>query len=442
MSIRIASQLKFEPHQLLALAQSFADRQGTCLLYSGGNLDSATTSYLALFPYETISIQANKLVYRKGSLSLQKEISQPWEALQEFFPPSLDPLDYAFGFFGYEMGAFSDPTYSLPYRLADTPDTYWQRCALVIKVEHQLKQAQFILNEEALPFIFEELEQQGEESIPFVKAKDVPDRYALYMAKIAAIQEAIYAGDVYQVNLSQEFIFEGKQNPFLLFMQMLKRNPTPFSAYLHTPSFSIVSMSPERFLQKKGMQLETRPIKGTMARGRNTDEDLYLKEQLLHSSKEQAELLMITDLMRNDLGKISQRGSVVTCEIGRCEMYTNVFHLLSIIQSQALSTLSPLELIRACFPAGSITGCPKLKAMEMISQLEQRPRGIYTGSIGYMTGKGDFDLNVAIRTLVCTNQQLSLQLGGGIVIDSIPDQEYQETLIKGHSFFQMLREVG
>ncbi len=151
---------------------------------------------------------------------------------------------------------------------------------------------------------------------------------------------------------------------------------------------------------------------------------------------------MITDLMRNDLGKISTIGSVETLELWRCEAYTNVFHLLSIIRSQIRPEFNPLEIIRSCFPGGSITGCPKLRAMEFIDDLERRPRGVYTGSIGYVMGRGDFDLNIAIRTFVKKEENISLQLGGGIVIDSDPEREYQETLLKEPLFFMLFKPMS
>ncbi len=151
---------------------------------------------------------------------------------------------------------------------------------------------------------------------------------------------------------------------------------------------------------------------------------------------------MITDLMRNDLGKISTVGSVTTTDLWRCEAYANVYHLLSIIHSIVRQELTPLEIVRACFPGGSITGCPKLRAMEVIDELEKWPRGLYTGSIGYFTGDGDFDLNIAIRTLVKEKDCYSLQLGSGIVFDSDPEQEYQETLVKGATLFNILQNLS
>lgn len=199
-----------------------------------------------------------------------------------------------------------------------------------------------------------------------------------------------------------------------------------------------MSSSPERFLQKRGNVLETRPIKGTAPRGKTVAEDLNHKKNLLKSEKELAELMMITDLMRNDLGKISVNGSVEVSLLCGCEAYHNVFHLFSIVRSRVLAKFHPLEIVRACFPGGSITGCPKLRAMEVIAELEQRPRGIYTGSIGYFSQNGDFDLNIAIRTLMMTEGKINVQLGGGIVIDSQPRKEYEETYHKGRSIFEIL----
>ncbi|MCB1113056.1 MAG: anthranilate synthase component I family protein, partial [Chlamydiia bacterium] len=184
--------------------------------------------------------------------------------------------------------------------------------------------------------------------------------------------------------------------------------------------------------------LETRPIKGTMPRGVTPEEDRQNMHQLLQSEKERSELLMITDLMRNDLAKISIPGTVATEKIWQCEAYTNVFHLLSIITSALEPSVHPVDAVRSCFPAGSITGCPKLRSMEAIAAIEKRRRGIYTGAIGYFAGNGDFDFNVAIRTLSCSRDQVDLQLGGAVVIDSDPDKEYDETLYKGESLFKAL----
>lgn len=448
----------------LAIAKYFADYQGTCLLYSGGYLDSAQRSLLGLFPFESITAYGQRLHCQKGKLVECKLANNPWDGLQEhfFLPLATDPTAVAFGWFGYGMGAFADQDKILPYRPSSLPDAFWQRCAVVLDMNKATGQVGVQISLAALEQVEEKarswikcfssdkgwqefLEMLPQEAIHYEKnsarkgVSNCSTRHATYIQKVEQAQELIRAGEIYQVNLSQLFEFQSNRHPFSFFRQMCELNPAPFSAYFRHKEASIVSTSPERFLCKKGSMLETRPIKGTIQRGRSEEEDQFLKRTLLASPKERAELLMITDLMRNDLGKISMVGSVQTRDLWRCEAYTNVFHLLSIIQSNPKPDLMPLDLIRSCFPGGSITGCPKLRAMEVIDDLERRSRGIYTGSIGYITGQGDFDLNIAIRTLVKEKETFSLQLGSGIVIDSNPDQEYQETLFKGDSLFHALQ---
>ncbi len=275
-----------------------------------------------------------------------------------------------------------------------------------------------------------------------LKAGSVSDTMESYVDKIQRAKEFIKSGDVYQINLSQQWEFLGERDPFDLFKRLAVLNPAPFSAYLYLKDFSIISSSPERFLEKRGDILETRPIKGTAPRGKTPAEDAESKQRLLASEKERAELMMITDLMRNDLGKISAIGSVEVPLLCGCEAYQNVFHLYSTVNSRVLSSFNPIDIVRSCFPGGSITGCPKLRAMEVIEELEKRPRGIYTGSIGYFSQNGDFDFNIAIRTLLVADIKVVVQLGGAIVIDSDPLKEYEETYHKGRSIFEILNSSG
>ncbi|MFI0434791.1 MAG: anthranilate synthase component I family protein [Parachlamydiaceae bacterium] len=454
------------PHSLsvfLSIADFFADYQGTSLLYSGGDFDSARHSLLGLFPFETIEIHGRQLDYQMGLKIERKRIENPWNALQDQFFNRLmeDPNATAFGWFGYGMGASADEDHPLPYRPSSLPDAFWQRCAIVLERDHQSGQTIAQINGSVLdavemkakPWVCSFLTFQGwkmfldalppsiyryETRIDSRYLSHCRERRSLYIDKVMQAQELIREGEIYQVNLSHLFQLHSQRPPFSFFRQMCELNPAPFSVYFRHRDATIVSTSPERFLCKRGNRLETRPIKGTIARGKTDEEDLFLKKKLLASSKERAELLMITDLMRNDLGRISEIGSVKTLDLWRCEAYTNVFHLISVIQSIAKPKMSPLEIIRSAFPGGSITGCPKLRAMEIIDELEKRSRGIYTGSIGYIKGQGDFDLNIAIRTLVKNQETYFLQLGSGIVIDSDPNEEYEETMSKGDSLFYSL----
>lgn len=407
----------FDPAEPLSLACRFSDQEGTVLLYSGGRLDSARHSYLCLFPEEKITLSA-----RKGC----------WEQLEKALGEfnSTLPIPKWVGYLGYEMGCFADPDIQTPYLLSETPDVCFYRPSTVIHFDHAISRATLYANKKT------SLKRERFPIPSDLKLVFCSDTFESYAAKIAKAKEWILDGEIYQVNLSQEFHLGGKSDPFELFRKVSALNPAPFSAYAQCGDFALVSSSPERFLARKEDLLETRPIKGTAPRGRTPEEDVFNREALLRSEKERAELLMITDLMRNDLGKVSLPGSVKTREIWKCEAYTNVFHLLSIIEGR--SEENPVPLIRQLFPGGSITGCPKLRAMEAIALLEKRPRGVYTGSIGYFAANGDFDFNIAIRTLVVYPECIRIQLGGAIVIDSDPVKEFEETLHKGASLFQIL----
>ncbi|MBI9088508.1 MAG: aminodeoxychorismate synthase component I [Desulfobacterium sp.] len=259
-----------------------------------------------------------------------------------------------------------------------------------------------------------------------------------YMASVARIIEYIKAGDIYQVNLSQRFETGFGGDPFALFQALFKKNPAPFFAFVNAGDHQIVSTSPERFIKQDGRNLETRPIKGTFPRGTTPEEDQRLKTELKESFKDDAELSMIVDLMRNDLGKVATGGSVRVREHKRLEPYDNVFHLVSIVTADLAEEKSSVDLLRATFPGGSITGCPKVRAMEIIDELESINRHVYTGSIGYLSFHNTLDLSIAIRTAVIAEDKLSFCVGGGIVYDSDPEKEFQETLHKGKTLMETL----
>ena len=254
-----------------------------------------------------------------------------------------------------------------------------------------------------------------------------------YLAAIRRVLEYIREGDIYQVNLSQRFrtLYDG--DPYGLFLKLFEINPAPFFAYLDPGPFQVICSSPERFLLVEADQVETRPIKGTLPRGSTPELDQRLGQELLKSEKNRAELAMITDLLRNDLGRVCAYGSVVVEDPVRLEAYTNVFHLVSIVSGRLAPGRDRIDLLRATFPGGSITGCPKIRAMEIIDELEPTARSVYTGSIGYLGFDGSVDLNIAIRTLVRKGHELYYQVGGGIVYDSDPQDEYEETLHKAAS---------
>ncbi|HEY5791684.1 MAG TPA: aminodeoxychorismate synthase component I, partial [Chthoniobacterales bacterium] len=251
-----------------------------------------------------------------------------------------------------------------------------------------------------------------------------------YLARIRRIQEYIAAGDIYQACLSHRWSSPFRGNAWDFYEHLRAASPAPHSAYLHFPGRRILSSSPELFLRMSDREIVTRPIKGTRPRFRQLEQDQRSAFQLQTSEKEVAELVMITDLERNDLGKICDYGSVQVADLLRLEAYEQVFHLVSTVRGRLRPALAHTRALAACFPGGSISGAPKKRALEIIRELETVPRGVYTGAIGYLGFNGESQFNIAIRTVTVENQTAHFHAGGGIVADSIPEKEWQETLDK------------
>lgn len=259
-----------------------------------------------------------------------------------------------------------------------------------------------------------------------------------YMGALDTIHNYIREGDIYQVNLTQRFEYPLNISPLNLYNELRKINPAPFASFIDFGEGQIVSSSPERFIKIKGRRIETRPIKGTMPRGKTKEEDEKNKLQLINSKKDKSELLMIVDLERNDLGKISKSGTVKVPELFKLEEYETVFHLVSTVVGELKDEVDVIDCIKATFPGGSITGAPKIRSMEIIDELEPTQRNIYTGSIGYIGFNGDTDLNIVIRTILCKDNKAYLQAGGGIVWDSDNQMEYEETFHKAKALMEAL----
>lgn len=261
---------------------------------------------------------------------------------------------------------------------------------------------------------------------------------AEYKAAVAKVRDHIIAGDLYQANISQRFETELTITPFELYNRLRKINPAPFAAYLKYDDAVIVSASPERFLRLNNGLVETRPIKGTRPRCADTLNDKKMAQELTASSKDRAENIMIVDLARNDLGRVCQFGSVKVPELASLEIFPAVFHLTSTITGKLHPQKNLVDLLRATFPGGSITGAPKIRAMEIIDELEPTSRSVYTGALGYFCFSGNIDLNIVIRTFIIKGKKTYFQVGGGIVYDSDPEQEYTETLHKARALMQAL----
>jgi len=281
-----------------------------------------------------------------------------------------------------------------------------------------------------------EFEPKRESQEITLKSNFTPEEY---MRAVNRVREYIAAGDVFQVNLSQRFEADLKISAFELHKRLRAVNPAPFSSYLNFPEVTIVSASPERFLKVQSDLVETRPVKGTRPRGRNSVEDERLADELTHSAKDRAENLMIVDLERNDLGRVCRYGTVKVTELAILETFPTVFHLTSTVTGRLRRGKSNIDLLKATFPGGSITGAPKVRAMEIIDEIEPTRRSVYTGSIGYLGFNEDMDINIVIRTFLIKGGKAYFQVGGGIIYDSDPEAEYVETLDKARALIRALR---
>lgn len=259
-----------------------------------------------------------------------------------------------------------------------------------------------------------------------------------YIDTVERVRQYIKTGDVYITNLTQRFYCETKKDPYEVYKDLRHINPAPFAAFMNVEDFSLVSSSPERFLKIRNNIVQTRPIKGTKPRGKNEEEDLKNRQELIDSEKDKSELLMIVDLERNDLSKVCKPYSVKVTELFKLEEYSTVFHLVSTVIGELKDEYTAVDCIKACFPGGSITGAPKVRSMEVIEKLEPTRRNIYTGSIGYLGFDGNADLNIVIRTILMKDGKAYLGVGGGITWESKKEAEYDETLDKARALMKVL----
>ena len=372
-------------------------------------------------------------------------------------PPAAPPLIAgAIGYFSYDLGRFVE---RIPDNTADdapVADCHLGFYGAVAALDHVAGRAWVcaIGAPETDPAAAKRLaERRAEELAAMVGQEQAPvervawpvgaDTTALqiasnfthgdYLRAVRRAKDYIAAGDIYEVNLSQRLSAPLASDAWSLYRRLTDLNPAPFAAYFETPEAAIISCSPERFLQVRSGEVETRPIKGTRPRGATPEEDTHLAAELLASEKDRAENVMIVDLERNDLGRVCEFGSVHVPELFALESYATVHHLVSTVRGRLRPDQTALDCLRASFPGGSITGAPKVRAMEIIEELEPTRRGVYTGAIGYLCFSGEMDVNIVIRTLVVMNGTAYFQVGGAIVADSDPEAEYQETLDKARA---------
>lgn len=384
-------------------------------------------------------------------------IGNPFEVLSELLKKyktddnSVIPfLGGAVGYFAYDMCHLIE---KLPRTAVDDvkiPDSCFGFYDSIIAVDHLTGNSYIVatgLNEKP-EIAVEEMKRKINNitSINFlcnqgVACSEIKSNFTKedYLEAVVRIKNYIRAGDIYQANLTQRFKCQTDDYPFNIYSRLRQLNPAPFACYMNFEEGHILSSSPERYLKIQHNIIETRPIKGTRPRGRTVEEDKAYKEELMSSDKDKSELLMIVDLERNDIGKVSKAGTVQVPELFYPEEYATVHHLVATVTGEMLDDLEAIDVIQSAFPGGSITGAPKIRAMEIIDELEPTQRNIYTGSIGYLGFNGSIDLNIAIRTIVMKEGTAYFQAGGGIVWDSDPELEYEESLHKAKALFSTLR---
>lgn len=444
--------------RFLQYAKVVSESYPSLILLSGSNHDSALHSIACWNPWATLSAKKFLCRFQQGRLcrvfqaNPLDEIDRIMESIVLDYPLEIPP--FMGGVAGYIAYEAKNTIEKLPQKAMDDlllPDLFLFFPREVLIHHRNTGELFYITVGPSVEKLSVGFPRHFVEVHP-----EFPDRMRVenfisnfsrneYIRSIERILNYIRDGHVYQVNLSQRYAFDLEGDLFELWVRLFRKNPAPFYAFLNGGRYRLLSTSMERFLFIKNGIIETRPIKGTRPRGKTTEDDLLYIDDLLSNPKDDAELSMIVDLLRNDLGKICQAGSIYVAEHKRVETYQNVHHLISIIRGTLRENVSYGSIFKATFPGGSITGCPKIRAMEIIDELEPNVRHVYTGSIGYIGFHGNMDFNIAIRTMI-TIRELScwkcfLSVGGGIVYDSDPQLEYEETLHKGRTFFELLQKL-
>ncbi len=454
-------------HDSSLLFERIAHQPWAILLDSGQMLDAATglpgSQYgrydiMVAEPFMTLVTKGEQTeIVKATEVNLSDE--NPFELLKNLLSQYAAPHTHfpfaggALGYFSYDLGRRLEKLPSLCNNDIQLPEMMIGIYDWAIVVDHHEKTCHLVshgfcestqTNWESLCRRFELPYQAEVEDHPFVVTSPIESNLpeALYKQAFAKIKAYISAGDCYQVNLAQRFSAKVQGDSWQMYKKLRTHSPAPFMAYMQLPlnddvHFQVLSHSPERFIQVSGNHVETRPIKGTRPRSSDVALDLIYSNELLHSAKDKAENVMIVDLLRNDLSKSCNQ--VKATKLFQLQSFANVHHLVSIVVAKLKAGKTAVDILRDSFPGGSITGAPKLRAMQIIEELEPHRRGIYCGSIAYIGFDGNMDSNIAIRTAVCVNNHLIFYAGGGIVADSEASKEYAETLDKASNLITIIK---
>lgn len=354
------------------------------------------------------------------------------------------------GFLSYDLKAFIEKLEVTVTDDIDMPDMFFGLYDGGIIIDHQLEKVYITdaeiddMGEKRIERLMNLIEQPKKAIVlqSFDLPIDITSNFEKepYKEAIDQVRSYIRSGDIYQANMTQRFSAELREDTFGLYQKLRRINAAPFASYIDFGTGHVLSSSPERFIKVTEGKIEARPIKGTMPRSTDPVQDQKNRDILVNSEKDKSELLMIVDLERNDLSKIAKTGTVKVTELFKLESYATVHHLVATVQAEVDEQYDIVDCLKATFPGGSITGAPKIRAMEVIDELEPTARGLYTGSIGYIDLNQNMDLNIVIRTYICKNGKVYFQAGGGIVWDSDPESEYQESLDKAFALKKALND--
>ena len=362
-------------------------------------------------------------------------------------PSSPCELPFTGGWFiylGYELAGEIEPVLELPVSMNGLPTALAARCDGAVIVQHTQTPSTFLVAETTglLDTMEEELKnlEIGEDAAVSPVNHLSADPPAEFEAAVSRIHEYLLDGDVFQVNLSRGWRgrFARVVDPISVYRRLRKANPAPFAGMMRWDEHVLMSSSPERLVEVRGGEVQTRPIAGTHPRDRNPEMDAELSRQMLAHPKERAEHIMLIDLERNDLGRVCETGTVEVSELMVLESYAHVHHIVSNVRGRLRENVTPVDVIRAVFPGGTITGCPKVRCMEIIAELEGQGRGFYTGSMGYISRHGRMDLNILIRSMLVGGSHITFRTGAGIVADSVPSCEVSETEAKARGLLLAL----
>jgi len=425
-------RMKFETRHIIDKITSYYSGCSYILLESQmESHPSSEKSFVAINPHREISGIRNEISYTENGKT-EVFTDEPWGTIQSFQEKSSSPI---FGYLGYDLKNYLETLASANPSLIDVPDFYFMEPEIIIEVHGGMM---MVRAGKADPEVI--MNHVVANSSGAVRDIRELEEKSHYIKNVEEIQRRIKEGDFYELNYSYPIEAKVEGDPLAIYKKMREINPVPFGGYIKTDSFQICCASPERFLKKSGQRVVSEPIKGTSPTSENLEENQRQKENLLNE-KNKAENLMIVDLVRHDLSLIAETGSVKVSKLFDVQTFGTVHQLISTVEAKALPGLSPVDVIKACFPMGSMTGAPKIEVMKAIEELESYRRGIYSGAIGYITPDGNFDFNVVIRSAIIQGKKLIYPVGGAITGDSDPEEEWDETHVKSRAITRIAEKI-